>query len=353
MGRLKKFYQDKRVFITGHTGFKGTWLTQVLSEWGAELAGFSLPLDKNFHFQSLDLDSEIKSYYGDIRDKKKLNDCIKDFRPEIVFHLAAQAIVHEAYKDPISTYETNVIGSLHLLEILRDCSFSKALVYITSDKCYENNEWVWGYRETDRLGGFDPYSASKAAAEILFGSHTRSFLNGLNQLSCASARAGNVIGGGDYSPDRIIPDCVRAAENNGVVAIRNPKATRPWQHVLEPLSGYLTLAQELFENNVEKGSVWNFGPSSGQVITVEELAKIIFEVLGNGSFEIKQTDNALHEAGLLQLNCDKAHQLLGWKPKWTGEQAIFKTASWYADVLQGLPVKEVTNQQIGEYFCVK
>lgn len=351
MNELAQFYSGKRVFITGHTGFKGSWLTQVLVGWGAVVKGFSLmPEGGNLHFSSLDLESKISHQIGDIINSDELKQAISDFQPEIVMHLAAQALVRESYKDPKTTFNTNVMGSLNLLEAVRVCDSAKALVYITSDKCYENVEWIWGYRETDPMGGFDPYSASKAAAEILFSSYSRSYFCSKENFSCASARAGNVIGGGDYAADRIIPDCVRAAETSGSVELRNPNATRPWQHVLEPLSGYLVLGKVLFEHSLESGSAWNFGPSAERVITVEDVANRVFEILGSGQLIVDSSGEHPHEAGLLQLNCDKAHAYLGWKPTWSGDLAITKTAEWYRDVSRGSSVEEVTNKQIKEYF---
>jgi len=351
MHDLANFYQGKRVFITGHTGFKGSWLTQVLVHWGAIVKGYSLESEgEDSHFMSLGLESRIDHRVGDIRDGSKLQEAIQVFRPEIVMHLAAQALVRESYRNPVDTFSTNVMGSLNLLEAIKVCDSVSALVYITSDKCYENFEWVWGYRETDPMGGFDPYSASKASAEILFSSYARSYLNAKENFSCASARAGNVIGGGDYSADRIIPDCVRAAKSNGNVTLRNPNATRPWQHVLEPLSGYLVLGKALFEHSIDSGSAWNFGPSAEKVITVENVANRVFDILGSGTLVVDADDDHPHEAGLLQLNCDKAHAYLGWKPKWSGESAIEKTALWYCDALSGHSVVEITRAQIEDYF---
>lgn len=351
MDELAPFYSGKRVFLTGHTGFKGSWLTQVLVGWGAIVKGFSLQPDgQNSHFSSLGLESKIDHQIGDIRNSEELKQSISDFKPDIVIHLAAQALVRNSYKDPKTTFNTNVMGSLNLLEAVNYCDSVKALVYITSDKCYENVEWVWGYRETDPMGGFDPYSASKAAAEILFSSYFRSYLCLKENFSCASARAGNVIGGGDYAADRIIPDCVRAAEISGSVELRNPNATRPWQHVLEPLSGYLVLGRVLFDHSLESGSAWNFGPSTERVITVEEVANRIFKILGSGQLVVDSSSKHPHEAGLLQLNCDKARAHLGWKPTWSGDLAITKTAEWYRDVSHGCSVEDITNNQIKEYF---
>ena len=348
---LKEFYSGKRIFLTGHTGFKGSWLTQILVEWGAIVKGFSLGVQgENSHFELLGLGSKIENKLADIRNTEELEKSVNNFQPDIVFHLAAQALVRESYKNPKDTYSTNVMGSLNLLEAVNKCDSISSLVFVTSDKCYENLEWVWGYRETDILGGHDPYSSSKAAAEILFSSYARSYFFSKSEFSSASARAGNVIGGGDYAADRIIPDCVRASRNNGKVFLRNPIATRPWQHVLEPLSGYLLLGEKLFRHQLESGEAWNFGPNSERTITVEEVATKVFKILGSGRLEVDSSSQHPHEAGLLQLNCDKAHSKLGWKSTWSGELAIKKTAEWYRDVEKEISVIDVTNNQIKEFF---
>ena len=346
---MNNFYNGKKVFITGHTGFKGAWLTRILLNWGAEIKGYSLkPVDRSL-FSLLDLPSEIAHEEGDIRDLSKLEKSIQDFQPDIVFHLAAQALVRTSYDDPINTFSTNVMGSLNLLTAVNSCISVKSLVYVTSDKCYENVEWLWGYREHDLLGGHDPYSASKACAELLYSSYVRSYWADRGIFS-ASARAGNVIGGGDYSVDRIIPDCVRASENDSSVFLRNANSTRPWQHVLEPLSGYLKLAQSLYNGNIDElPSSWNFGPNIRKEITTGELAQIVIEILGSGRVELDDSEHP-HEAGLLQLNCDKANIKLDWHPKWGSMDAIKKTANWYKLVNSGNCPKVVTNKQIQEYF---
>lgn len=348
--KLEHFYSGKRVFVTGHTGFKGTWLTKVLTGWGATVKGYALEPDDDSHFQRLRLEEEIEHEVGDICDGEKLTSSLNEFQPEIVFHLAAQALVRRSYDNPEETFSTNVMGSLNVLNAVRQCRSVLCLVYITSDKCYENVEWVWGYRETDSLGGFDPYSASKASAEILFSSYVRSFLSQDDNLICASARAGNVIGGGDYSQDRIIPDCIKAAQHNGTVTLRNPNATRPWQHVLEPISGYLMLGHASLTKKIMTGEAWNFGPASEKIITVKEVAQQIFDQLGAGSLAVVHDVDNPHEAGLLQLNCDKAHSMLGWRPVWSAEKAINQTTNWYQRVLAGEDPSEVTVRQIEEYF---
>jgi len=344
-------FSGKRVFITGHTGFKGSWLAFILKEAGADVMGFALPPTSAVnHFDLLKLDGKIKHVVGDIRDSSHLTNVLQEFQPEYVFHLAAQALVRPSYDDPASTFTTNVVGSVNLLDAVRRCESVRSLVYITSDKCYENVEWIWGYRENDQLGGRDPYSASKAAAEIAFSSYARSFFEQRPSLGAASTRAGNVIGGGDWAVDRIIPDCIRAIEAGEPVRLRNPGATRPWQHVLEPLSGYLLLAAHLHEDSKRWGGAWNFGPSTHEVRTVKNVADIIVGHIGKGRVEVVESQAQVHEARLLQLNCDKAHQLLGWYPRWHVEKTLEATALWYKTVMDGGDAEVITRAQIKEFF---
>lgn len=342
----------KRVFITGHTGFKGSWLAFLLKEIGAEVMGYALPPESTrSHFESLNLKNSIKHIEGDIRDFETLNTALQGFKPEFVFHLAAQALVKKSYQDPLLTISSNVLGSAHLLEAVKQTDSVRSLVYITSDKCYENLEWVWGYREHDRLGGHDPYSASKAAAELIFSAYVRSYFNDRADFGAASTRAGNVIGGGDWAVDRIVPDCIRAIEQQRPIELRNPNSTRPWQHVLEPLAGYLTLAARLREKPIDYAGAWNFGPSTAEVRTVYEVADTIIKHLGQGRIEVAKTQAAQHEAQLLQLSCDKAHQLLGWHPRWNVDKTLEATASWYNKVVLGnMDVETVTREQIYAYF---
>lgn len=351
MKEVFKLLSGRRIFITGHTGFKGSWLTFLLNEVGAEVMGFALPpLTPVNHFDLLRLDKKINHVVGDIRDASFLTNALNEFQPEFVFHLAAQALVRPSYNDPVATFSTNVIGSANLLEAVRQCESVRSLVYITSDKCYENVEWIWGYRENDRLGGRDPYSASKAAAEILFSSYDRSFFKQRNFLGAATTRAGNVIGGGDWAIDRIIPDCIRAIDADEPVRLRNPSATRPWQHVLEPLAGYLLLASKLYEEPKRWGGAWNFGPSTHEVRTVQNVAEVIIKHLGKGRIEIDEHHSAVHEASLLQLNCDKANQLLGWYPRWNAQQTLEATAIWYKAIMSGGNPESITKKQIQEFF---
>jgi len=342
----------KRVFITGHTGFKGSWLAFLLKEIGAEVMGYALPPESaQSHFAGLNLQARIEHIEGDIRDFESLNAALQQFNPEFVFHLAAQALVKRSYQDPLLTISSNVLGSTHVLEAVKQSNSVRSLVYITSDKCYENLEWVWGYREDDRLGGHDPYSASKAAAELIFSAYARSYFNERPNFGAASTRAGNVIGGGDWAVDRIVPDCIRAIEQQRPIQLRNPNATRPWQHVLEPLAGYLMLAARLREKPSEFSGAWNFGPSTEEVRTVHEVADTIVKHLGQGKVEVITTQTSQHEAKLLQLSCDKAHQLLGWRPRWNVDQTLEATASWYNQVVLGhADVETVTREQIYTYF---
>lgn len=344
-------FSGKRVFITGHTGFKGSWMTFLLSTLGAEVMGYAQPPNsENSHFNMLGLDDKIRHVVGDICNVETLDDAMQSFQPEYVFHLAAQALVRVAYDDPVTTLRTNIMGSTNILDAVRRCQSVRSLVYVTSDKCYENSEWVWGYRETDQLGGHDPYSASKAAAEIVFSAYNRSFFSSRSDIGTATVRAGNVIGGGDWAQDRIVPDCVRAAKDGSILTLRNAMATRPWQHVLEPLSGYLLVSSHLYDSaNFAKGA-WNFGPSTTDVLKVSEVAQRILDFLGRGSVEIGLSDNKQHEANLLQLNCDKAHQILEWRPRWDVNQTLIKTAEWYKAWIDGEEMEAVTRGQIYEYF---
>ncbi len=348
---LKENFFGKKIFITGHTGFKGSWLTYLLTELGAQVAGFALPPKGIINnFDILNLEKKITHIEGNICDFKSLNEAISEFNPEFCFHLAAQALVKESYKNPIETLQTNVIGSANLLESIRNLKQLKSLVFITSDKCYENYELNSGYREDDRLGGVDPYSASKASAEIIFSSYYRSFLSSKFDLGAATARAGNVIGGGDWSIDRIVPDCIRSIQDFKTLKLRNPNSTRPWQHVLEPLSGYLNLAIKLHDNPKEFSSAWNFGPNEEQVKSVKEVAEQICKHFNYKKIEIEKNLSNHHEANLLQLNCDKSKNFLNWHPKWNFKKTIDVTAQWYKFVIDGGDPEEITNKQIKEYF---
>ena len=325
-------YKDKTVLVTGHTGFKGSWLVYWLKQMGAKVVGYSLeaPTHPN-HLALLDLD--ITSIIGDICDLEKLNETFATHQPDIVFHLAAQALVRPSYANPIETYETNVMGTLKVFEACRKHQV-KAIVNITSDKAYENKEWVWGYRENDPMGGYDPYSASKGCADLLASSYRNSYFNPhdyqkSHQTLLATCRAGNVIGGGDWAHDRLMTDIMVSVSQGKKVSIRNPKATRPWQHVLEPLSGYLQIGQKLLEEKVEFGEAWNFGPSDEGSICVEEFVLHVKQHWDKIDYEINQIPNQLHEANLLKLDCSKAHIKLHWKDVWDSEKTFEKTVKWY------------------------
>ena len=329
---FSQIYKDKTVLVTGHTGFKGSWLVYWLHQMGAEVIGYSLeaPTNPN-HIELLNLD--IVSIIGDIRDLEKLNQTFEKYKPDIVFHLAAQPLVRLSYENPIETYETNVIGTLKVFEACRKNNV-KAIVNITSDKAYENKEWIWGYRENDPMGGYDPYSSSKGCADILASSYRNSYFNThdykiKHNTLLASCRAGNVIGGGDWAKDRLITDIMLSVSQGKKVSIRNPRATRPWQHVLEPLSGYLHIGQKLLEEKVEFAEAWNFGPSDEGSINVEEVVKNVKKHWDKIDYEINSDPNQLHEANLLKLDCSKAHILLKWKDVWDSQTTFEKTVKWY------------------------
>jgi CDP-glucose 4,6-dehydratase len=328
------FFKGMSVLVTGHTGFKGSWLALWLHKQGANVTGLALPPNtEHSHFDLIGLQDLIHHRSGDIRDPQTVQDAFTAARPEIVFHLAAQPIVRESYDDPKTTFDTNIGGTVNVLEAVRHCPTVKAAVIVTSDKCYENREWVWGYRENDPVGGHDPYSASKGAAEIICSSYLRSYFhrNGRGpHLGIATVRAGNVIGGGDWAKDRIIPDCVRALSINEPIIIRNPQAVRPWQHVLDPLCGYLFLAKKLLADPDHFSGSWNFGPLEDGRINVLELAKKFIEAWGRGNIETPSAENgAPHEAHLLKLCIDKAIHELQWKPALNSKYAIDWTVDWY------------------------
>lgn len=329
---FSSIYKNKVVIITGYTGFKGSWLAFWLNKMGAKVIGYSLesPTSPN-HIKLLNLD--IVSIYGDIRDFDSLDKTFKKYKPDIVFHLAAQALVRPSYENPIETYETNVIGTLKVFEACRKNNI-KAIINITSDKAYENKEWIWGYKENDPMGGYDPYSSSKGCAELLSSSYRNSYFN-INEYRVnhntllASCRAGNVIGGGDWAKDRLIPDIMFSVSQNKKVSIRNPFSTRPWQHVLEPLSGYLLIGQKLLEGKKEFSGAWNFGPSDEGNITVKEVVENIKKYWDKIDYEINSDLHQLHEANLLKLDCSKAHILLNWKNVWDSNTVFEKTVRWY------------------------
>ncbi|MCK5576667.1 MAG: CDP-glucose 4,6-dehydratase [Sphingomonadales bacterium] len=342
--------KGKRVLVTGSTGFKGSWLCQWLLELGADVYGFALAPEPDAPlFNQLKLDERIHQTIGDIRDIDAVNKVFADTKPEVVLHLAAQALVRRSYVEPKETFDTNVGGGVNLLEAVRASDTVRALVFVTSDKCYRNKEWAWGYRENDELGGADPYSASKAAVELVFGAYQQSYFKDKKDFLAASARAGNVIGGGDMSADRIVPDCIRALQAGNPIAVRNPNSTRPWQHVLEPLSGYLQVAARLLDGKENIAGSWNFGPNPENVLPVGDLVETAIEVWGSGSHAYAEERNAPHEAGLLMLSVDKAKSQLGWHPHWDFADAVGHTVKWYKRVGEGEDPVAVTLEQIRNF----
>ena len=344
-------FRGKRVLVTGDTGFKGSWLSFWLAELGAEVFGFAKSAQhEHDHFNVLNLSKRIHHQAGDICDKAALRAFFKEVEPEFVFHLAAQAIVRQSYHDPKETFETNVMGSINVLECVRETPSVHVLVYVTSDKCYKNKEWIWGYRENDELGGRDPYSASKAAAELVFESYSDSFFKGRPHFGYASVRAGNVIGGGDWATDRIVPDCIRALAAREPIRLRYPSSTRPWQHVLEPLSGYLMLAAALLENPELYSGAWNFGPDAQATATVKYLAEAIVSRWGDGKIECQAQTATLHEAGLLHVCSDKARHLLEWRSRWCFNDTVAATVDWYRGFFAGESIAHITSSQIKRYM---
>ncbi|WP_027937120.1 CDP-glucose 4,6-dehydratase [Anaeroarcus burkinensis] len=345
-----EFYKGKRVLVTGDTGFKGSWLCLWLKELGADVVGLALPPQtKRDHYQVLGLSERIHHIDGDIRDAELLENTCRKFKPQLLFHLAAQPLVRLSYAEPKLTYDTNVGGSVNVLEAARKTESLRSLIFVTTDKCYKNREWIWGYRETDELGGHDPYSASKAAAELVFASYLKSFFSNKGACGLASVRAGNVIGGGDWSEDRIVPDCIKALQQGEPIVLRNPSATRPWQHVLEPLWGYLKLAANVFAEPQQYSGSWNFGPANSGMHTVEALVQQITMQWGGGEVVVESQKKVLHEAGLLHLNCDKAHFNLQWHSQWGFEKTVQETVGWYQAVLGGMDALEKSTMQIQEF----
>lgn len=352
MSNLKDFYKNKRVFITGHTGFKGTWLTACLLKFGSKIMGYSKPDDRLKIYKSMCQHNKVKNAYADILDYKFLRSKMISFKPQIIFHLAAQSLVSESYKFPMKTVATNTIGTTNILNISREIKSLNSLIIITSDKCYLNKELTRGYKESDILGGEDLYSASKASAEIIFKAYSESFFKFKKNFGYATARAGNVIGGGDWSKNRIVPDCVRSIQKNKTLIIRNPKSTRPWQHVLEPLSGYLLLAKKICENKKKYNGSWNFGPSSNETMKVKNIVELFFKSLKFKTKIIFKKGN-FKEANLLKLNSSKVLKKLKWKNNWNMRNSIVKTAMWYNHFLKNNDLKEITYFQIKEYFKIK
>jgi len=351
----KDFWHKKKVFITGHTGFKGSWLCLWLNKLGAEVYGYSLqsPTTPNM-FELCNLGSMVTSILGDVRDREKLKSYICRIRPEIVIHMAAQPLVRESYANPAETYEINVMGTVNLLDAVRSCPGIKAIINVTTDKCYENKEWYWGYREDDPLGGYDPYSNSKACSELVTAAFRNSYFNpdtfDKHGVALATARAGNVIGGGDWAKDRLVPDCIRAILEGREIVIRNPKAVRPWQHVLEPLSGYLLLAEELYTQGIKYASSWNFGPKESDAKPVGYIVEKICTLWGNKASYVLENSVQPHEAFYLKLDCSKAKYELNWEPKWDLDTAIEKIVEWMRVYKEDGNILCECERQIKEYM---
>lgn len=354
----ENFWRGKKVLVTGHTGFKGTWLCSWLLSMGAEVCGFSLdPVvfqGQEALFNQIGLEHKLKHYVGDIRDRNLVMDVIKKESPDVIFHLAAQALVLDSYSHPVETYDVNVMGTIHVLDAMRGLDKTCCGIMVTTDKCYENNEWLYGYREIDKLGGYDPYSSSKAAAEIAIQSYQRSFFSGSNStIGVSSVRAGNVLGGGDWNSNRIIPDCIRSLLNDEPILIRNPLSRRPWQHVLEPLSGYIILAELMYgdlaaENTKSFNGAYNFGPTLESNKTVKS---VVQETLKHwpGTWISSPQSPIAHEAGMLNLSYEKAFHLLGWSPRWTFEETIEHTIVFYKQANMGENPANIMERQIADF----
>ena len=352
MSELFDFYKGKKVFLTGHTGFKGSWLSRILILAGAEVTGYSLepPTDPSL-FAKLGLEKEMHSVTGDVRDLEHLMREIQAAQPEIVLHLAAQPIVRESYQAPVYTYETNVMGTVNILESIRQTPSVRSFVNVTTDKVYLNREWEYGYRENERLDGYDPYSNSKSCSELVTASYRRSFFSdGTRDLTISTCRAGNVIGGGDYAPDRIIPDCIRAAEKKEAIIVRNPYSTRPYQHVLEPLYLYLTAAMRQYQDPSYAGC-YNVGPDECDCVTTGEIADLFCRCWGGEMHWENRYVGGPHEANFLKLDCSKAKKTFGWKPKTHIEQAVAMTVEWAKEDRKGSDMRIVTDRQILEFFA--
>lgn len=342
------FWLGRKVLITGHTGFKGAWLSYWLRQLGADVFGYALPPDQApALFDTLQLGCEIDAELADISDLRSLNTAVQQFEPEIVFHMAAQSLVKPSYESPVETYQTNVMGTVNLLESVRGLASVKAVVVVTSDKCYENLERDWPYREEDRLGGHDPYSNSKACAELVTASYRASYFQD-SALAVATVRAGNVIGGGDWSAHRLLPDIIRAWQSGRTLSVRNPEAVRPWQHVLDPLSGYLTLAQKLVEQGQAYAKAWNFGPRDDAMQPVSRLIETASDYYPGFTWETEPHPQH-HEAQLLMLDCSMAQKQLGWRPSWSLETALAKTFEWYQAFYEGRNMQAICDRQIDEF----
>ena len=348
------FWRGKRVLVTGHTGFKGSWLSLWLSELGAEVTGFALPPPTETNlFNIIDLSDSIRSQIGDIRDATLVSNIIKVAQPEIIFHMAAQPLVRYSYQNPVETYHTNVMGTVHLLDAIRQVDTVRAVINVTTDKCYENREWVWGYRENEPMGGFDPYSSSKGCSELLTASFRNSFFPAdrysEHKTAIASARAGNVIGGGDWADERLIPDIIKAIVTNKTVKIRSPHAIRPWQHVLEPLSGYLLLAETLYNEGSAYAEGWNFGPADSDARPVGWIVERLTKLWGPGATWVCDQEMQPHEAQYLKLDCSKARQRLNWQARWSLDTTLERIVSWHKAYESSQNMRQMTLNDILDF----
>ncbi len=346
---LLEFYKGKKVLITGHTGFKGSWLSKILVDAGAQVTGYALspPTEPNL-FSLSKIEMEMNSIEGDVRDLPHLIEVFTEFQPEIVLHLAAQPIVRASYQNPVYTYETNVMGTVNVMECVRMCSSAKSVLNVTTDKVYKNNEWEWGYREDEPLDGYDPYSNSKSCSELVTHCYINSFFSSMD-VAVSTARAGNVIGGGDFANDRIVPDCVRAAFSKKDIVVRNPHSIRPYQHVLEPLFVYLTIVMAQYENK-ENAGFYNVGPDDCDCVTTGQLAELFCKKWGEEICWINQSDNGPHEANFLKLDCSKIKRTFGWNPRWHIDEAIEKTVEWSKVYLAGEDIPACMEKQIKEFL---
>ena len=350
MESILDFYKDKRVFVTGHTGFKGSWLCKILANAGAEVTGYALnPPTNPSLFEIAGIAKDINSIIGDIRDLESLKKAFNEAQPQIVFHLAAQPIVRDSYKDPVYTYETNVMGTVNILECVRNSSSVRSVLNVTTDKVYLNKEWSWGYRENEELDCFDPYSNSKSCSELVTHSFKNSFFSDDGNVAISTARAGNVIGGGDFANDRIIPDCVRAAINKEEIVVRNPFSTRPYQHVLEPLYAYLMISAKQFGNQMFAGC-YNVGPDDVDCFETGALVDLFVKIWGENMKWINRHDGGPHEANFLKLDCSKLKNTFGWKPRWNLDIAIAKVVEWSKCWMEGGDVRSCMDKQINEFL---
>ncbi len=355
MERLKgnvdaNFWKGKRVFLTGHSGFKGSWLSLWLQKMGSTVKGYSLPPPTTPSlFEVANVGTNMESEFADIRDLEQLRNSMVSFNPDVLIHMAAQPLVRLSYTNPVDTYATNVMGTVNVLEAAKFCTNLRAIVSVTTDKCYENKEWLWGYRENEPMGGHDPYSSSKACAELVTSAYRQSFFYKSDQASLASARAGNVIGGGDWAVDRLIPDILHAFEKGEAVKVRNPLATRPWQHVLEPLSGYLILAEHLYYYGKDFAEAWNFGPKDEDCRSVNWILDKMTATWGDGASWILDEESNPHEAGYLKLDCSKAAARLNWKPRWQLDHTLNLIVKWHQNWQSGSNMHEQCLQEIAAY----